>query len=375
MKFIENINSPGIETTKKAALYFKTDPFFMDVTKYVHTNNWEILQSIRLLNSKGYSVDLIDRTNHDWVPNKTYDLFLGLGVGNTGRNFTRHAIASCSPKKVLLAMGPDRFDDLVSARYDNFYKRTGKLAPPMRLAQELTTEVFNKIIETTDYILTIGEKETLSYKSFLKYNKPLLNFLPSVSPELKFDNNWLQTRDINSFLCFSGNGFICKGVDIVIEAFLKMPDKELHICGPNSEQSFNNHFGALIASSPNIKYHGFIEPGGSVFNNLASKCSFIIFHSSAEACATSVASSMKAGLVPVINPWTNIGIEDNVNGILMSDEGDLIENIVDKVRYSSSISKEQYKLLVENNNKNASKFSQESFTQSYSKALDYIIEN
>ena len=79
MSLIENIG--GI-SAKNAALFYKTEPFrnIDAVRNYVHTNNWEIIQSIKILNECGYSVDLIDRDNHNWTSTKTYDIFLGLGV-------------------------------------------------------------------------------------------------------------------------------------------------------------------------------------------------------------------------------------------------------------------------------------------------------
>ena len=43
---------------------------------------------------------------------------------------------------------------------------------------------------------------------------------------------------MTNFLCFAGNGFICKGVDVLIEAFLQTPDLNLSICGPNTEKAF-----------------------------------------------------------------------------------------------------------------------------------------
>lgn len=373
MSLIENITN-NFNTTKKAALYYKVEPFYTNVNSYTHTNNWEILQSIKILNEKGYSVDLIDRGNHNWTPRQTYDLFLGLGVGNSGKNFVRHATVSGAKKKVLLSMGPqpDISNSLVLKRYEMFNERTGLHAPPMRTVAQVTGEEFIKIANTADYIFNIGEKDTPSYKSFLKYGKPVLNFLPSVSPSLHFNRDWLQTRDINSFLCFAGNGFICKGVDLLVESFLNNPTKQLNICGPKTEGAFFNYYGESINNAPNIKYHGFVEPGGPVFNALAAKCSFVVFHSAAEGCCTSVATAIKAGLVPIINSWTGINITDQ--GILMEEEGDIIKTITDSVNKASKISRDKYETFLENTLEKSKLFSQESFTKSYSTALGVVLE-
>jgi hypothetical protein len=372
MSLIENITN-NFNTTKKAAVYYKVEPFYTNVGSYTHTNNWEILQSIKILNEKGYAVDLIDRGNHDWTPNKTYDLFLGLGVGNTGKNFVRHANISGAKKKVLLSMGPqpDVSNELVLERYKMFKERTGYNAPPMRTVAQVTGEEFIKIADTADFIFNIGEKDTCSYNSFLKYGKPVLNFLPSVSPLLHFNPEWLQTRDINSFLCFAGNGFICKGVDLLVESFLDNPSKTLHICGPNTEAAFFNYYGEKINSAPNIFYHGFVKPGGESFNQLSSKCSFVIFHSAAEGCCTSVATAIKAGLVPVINPWTGINVTDE--GISMKEGGDIIKTITESVNKVSVINAGQYKQFLEKTLEKSKLFSQDSFTKTYTEALDVVI--
>jgi len=373
MKLINNITNNFV-TTKKAALYYKTEPLYTNVDSYIHTNNWEILQSIRILNERGYSVDLIDRGCNDWSPDISYDLFLGLGVGNTGRNFVRHANYSKAKQKVLLSMGPqpDISNRLVLERYKMYSDRTGQKAPPMRTVQEVTGDKFIEIVNTADFILNIGEKYTPSYNSFIEYGKPVLNFLPSVSPAVTFDPNWLSSRDINSFLCFAGNGFICKGVDLVVESFLNNPTKQLHICGPDSESAFFRYYGGVINRTPNIKYHGFITPGSTIFNQLAAKCSFVVFHSAAEGCCTSVATAIKAGLIPIINSWTGIIIDDE--GIKMDEGGHIINTITNAVNEAASMTSDEYKHMLNRTLKKSQLFSQKSFIESYSKALNTITE-
>jgi len=375
MKVIENITNKNVTSTKKAALYYKTEPFYTNVNQYVHTNNWEIYRAIELLTIHGYAVDLIDRGCHDWSPKASYDLFLGLGVGNSGKQFVRYANASQAKKKVLLSMGPqpDISNNLVLRRYKMFAERTGHVAPPMRTVGDVIGESFLEIINTADFVFNIGEKHTRSYDSFLKYGKPVLHFYPSVSPSVGFEPAWIQTRDPNSFLCFAGNGFICKGVDLVVEAFLSAPDKHLHICGPSSERAFFEYYGKHIEQASNITYHGFIEPGGRTFNELASICSYVVFHSAAEGCCTSVATAIKAGLVPIINSWTGIVIEDE--GIKLSEEGDLIENIAHAIHVASSTNEREYRGLLDRTLEKSKLFSQESFTQSYSDALEVVMKS
>lgn len=374
MQVLKNITN-GFPTSKRAALYYKSSSFYEDLSKYVHTNNWEIVESARILNEKGFSVDVIDRGVSRWSPPYAYDLFLGLGVGPAGINFPRHALASQAKTKVLLSQGPqpDISARLVLERYENFNKRHGSNVPPMRAPVTVTGSVWEEIISATDYIINIGEEGNSSFNSLVPYEKPIFGYYPAISPQVTFNKEWLNTRDRNSFLCFAGNGFICKGVDLLVEAFAKHPNKTLHICGPDTEKAFFLQYNKLLGPDSNIKYHGFVQPGGDLFNSLASQCSYAIFHSAAEGCCTSVATAIKAGLVPVINEWTGILIKEA--GILIPEKGDLLSHIENALVLASELSNSEYSLLLDGCLKKGDLFSQESFTTSYSKALDSIIES
>lgn len=368
---IENITS-GLPTTKKAALFFKTEAYFVDVNKYVHTNNWEILASIKILNLKGYSVDLIDRSVANWSPKHKYDLYLGLGVGNSGRHFARYAKISQAPKKVLLAYGsqPDKSNKRNIDRYKYFEQRTGVIATPMRRVTEVVGENFKKIIDEATHIITNSEAGTHCHNSYIDYGLPMFTVYSSCHPGVFYNKEWLNTRKNNSFLCFAGNGFIHKGVDLIVECFLKNTNKELHLCGPDSDKSFFAVYGKKINDASNIFYHGFIEPGSESFNKLASHCSFVLLCSASESSSTSVTTAMRAGIVPVINSWTNVNI-DNI-GIQISEDGDIMENIEAATNSCLSLGKEKYEKLVSNTIKKASLFSQESHVESFSNAIDAI---
>jgi len=372
---IEDIKSKTVAQTKTAAMYYKTEPFFTDVNEYVHTNNWEILCAIDVLTSRGFSVDLIDRNNNNWEPDKEYDLFIGLGVGNSGKNFVRYANLSKAKQKILLAMGPqpDMTNILVEKRYNDFNKRHNMNSPTMRTT-EVTGKKFLDIIDIISGILLMGEKNTNSHNSYNQYNKQIYNIYPGVNPLVRFNIDWLKSRNRKSFLCFVGNGMICKGVDIVVESFLMNEDVNLHICGP-SEQSFFEAYGQKIQNSKNIKYHGFIKTGSDKFNELAAECSFVISHSASEGCATAIATVMKAGLVPIINPWSSIHI-DNC-GLVMSDDFscNFIDEVTKQVKNALLLTNSQYIEMVNNTLEKSMIFCQESFRKSYSNAIDEIVSN
>lgn len=121
---------------RRALLYYKTDPFWnKSAEKYTHSNNWEILEMCRILNTKFFIVDVIDRNVNNFVPEDKYELFIGLGSGNSGKHFARYAKVLTKATKVLYATGADPAlsNELILERYEDFYKRTGIKAPPMRM--------------------------------------------------------------------------------------------------------------------------------------------------------------------------------------------------------------------------------------------------
>ena len=83
---------------------------------------------------------------------------------------------------------------------------------------------------------------------------------------------------------------------------------------------------------------------------------------------------MRAGLVPIINSWTGILIDDGIDGVSLSNVGDTIKEIKHKIVYYANIDNNFYKTLIKNNNAHANKFSQEGFTASYTKCIENVLD-
>lgn len=343
-KFIKNLHGGRSDLSLRALLYYKNEPYWdpASIKEGAHTNLWEIVELQRILNSFGFVVDAIDRDCDNIHVSNNYHLFLGLGAGNSGRHFARLAVEASKAVKIMLAMGPapDLSNKLVEERYALFHERTGVAAPPMRTVSEVTGSNFLRISELSDYIFAIGEPQSFSPSTYLKYGKPVLTFMPGVSDDVCFQTRWLRSRKRNSFLCFAGNGFICKGVDLLVEAFEKMPEMQLTICGPATERAFFEIYGERIADSGNIAYIGFIGVGSPAFAKLCAECSYVILHSSSEGCATSVVTCQCAGLPPLVSHTTSIDVRDF--GWILPDKN-ITDGIIDAVRVAASIPDDEYR--------------------------------
>jgi glycosyltransferase involved in cell wall biosynthesis len=232
---------------------------------------------------------------------------------------------------------------------------------------------FTKIMNHVDYVFAIGEAHCFSPKTYLPFGKPVLPFFPAISPQVGLDIDWLKKRKLNNFLCFSGNGFICKGVDLLVEAFSQMPDMNLTICGPKTEQSFFTAYDGLIANSPNITFAGFVSVGSSLYRELCAQNAYAMFHSSSEGCATSVATCMRAGMVPLLNYETGIDVKDY--GYLIESGDDPLPAIRKAVSWASRLDRDEYVARSLRTFADSQKYSQEGFTTSMTNNLVQVIED
>jgi len=324
------------------------------------------------LNRYGFYVDLVDRNARDYQPSDEYAIFIGLGVGNSGRNFANFAERVPSATKVLLALSAEPSTErLIIEHYNRFNKRHQMNIEPMRPANKID---FQKFLLYTDYILAIGEESMYCHKSYMKLSKEVLSFLPGTSPNISFSPECISKRDKRKFICFTGNGFIAKGVDVITEAFLDLPDLHLYICGPDSEQGFFEVLGDRIYNSENIHYEGFIDVGGRRFNQLCSECAYAISASQKEGCSTSITSMLRAGLVPITTYETGVHIGDfgfQIDG----QKSNLIERIKHISSNASSISDTEYRDRVFNAYLDSFKYTECNSSSTISKSITSILKN
>ena len=198
---IRNLNYSNKILNKKALLYYKTGGFLKGGgSSYAHTNEWEIYKMVSILNHLGYCVDVVDRNKKNFNPKNVYDLFIGLAAGDSGKYYKKYATLLSKATKVALCAGPEPTlsAKLVKEQYSRFNSRHGVNVETMRAP----TIDFNSFASESDAILAIGESDTFCPESYRIHNKPLYTYYPGCSPKINFFQNWLQTRDINKFICF-----------------------------------------------------------------------------------------------------------------------------------------------------------------------------
>ena len=309
---IPQISSCG-KLPSRALVYFKTDPLFSRRLRdaYVHTNNAEIMAMIDVLNRFGFSVDLVDR-DADWsqikpLMSSNYDLYLGNAAGNSAPHHDRINSEIRAKHRIFFAAGPEPTVSnlLVAKRHEYFNSRTRADCVVRRLVKG---EGLDLRFRNMDAIFYVGNE--FSRETYSSHGLPMHRIFPSTSPKITFDLSAIEEKRSNRFLYFGGNGLICKGLDLVLEAFDRLEGVELDICAPSSEADFWTYYAPLLRRNSHIRFHGFVQTGGSAFNRMTAAAAFQIFPGSAEGCATSVVTCMRRGVIPVTTRESGVDIGD-----------------------------------------------------------------
>lgn len=295
-------------------LYYKTDPLFSKKlrTSYRHTNDSEIVEIIRIFHQFGFIVDVVDRESpwDDIKPllKNAYTVYFANAAGNSAPlhvDISREINAQC---KIYYAAGPEPgySNELVHKRHANFDERTGTTCVRRRILRDSN---FDARLFGMDAIFYMGNE--FSESTFRRVSSiPMFRLLPSTSPLLAMDLAILKRKSSMSFLYLGGNGLICKGLDLVLEAFDGLSHLTLDVCGPDGETDFWEYYRPLMERNPQITFHGFVDVTGPVFKSITSRAAFNIFPSSSEGCATSVVTAMRRGVIPVVTPESGVEVGD-----------------------------------------------------------------
>lgn len=281
-----------------------------------HTNYWESREMVLAFLERGYAVDLIDKTNTTFVPKKPYVFFIDIQS-----NLKRLApLLNPDCIKIFHATGSywTFQNPAEQKRLDELAARRGVQLLPRR-----ATEPY--YIDDADIILSLcGPFPESTYAPF---NKPIYHIPLSTThtyPRAEKDFNAVKKH----FIWFGGAGAVHKGLDLVLEAFARMPDYELVVCGKFNEQDFLDAYKKELFETPNIRAVGRIDPGSEQFKEICNTSLGVVFPSCSEGCASSVVICMHAGLIPLVSRES--GIETGTFGITFKEN--TIEEIMQDVK-------------------------------------------
>ncbi len=289
-----------------------------------HTAYWQSAQMAHTFVDLGYSVDVIHFLNQGFRPEKAYSVVVD----------TRHNLERLSPQ---LGNGCLKIFHIDTAHmlFTNAAEAARLLALQRRRGVTLEawrTQGPNQGIEHADCGTTPGNAFTIS--TFEYAGKPIYRVpIPAANTfEWPAHKDWEGCR--NRFLFFSSSGLVLKGLDLVLEAFAKMPDCHLTICAPvEGERRFARAYHGELYESANIHTVGWVDAGGETLRQIADSCAGLVFPSASEGASTSTIECMHMGVVPIVSRESGVDMGDF--GVLL--ESCSVEDIRKAVRMIGSL--------------------------------------
>jgi glycosyltransferase involved in cell wall biosynthesis len=265
----------------------------------------------KLLLDRGYDIDVIDWNNDTFIPKKKYAACIDLQ-----RNLERLApYLNPDCKKVMhITASHARFqNEAEQRRIDNLGKRRGIRLPMAR------TERYSENARFADFLEGYGNATVRSTYGDLADKIIPIQVATSEFYDFPEDKDFAQAR--KHFLWFGGGGAILKGLDLVLEAFAKMPEYTITLVGPAPyEKEFEKAFAEEL-SLPNVKRYPRpkVTPGGNMtggrkLEDIMKECAAIIFPSASEGAGASVVQAMQAGVIPIVT--SNSGIAEEISHVI-----------------------------------------------------------
>ncbi len=348
-----------------ALLSYMTGPFLVKPGKELphhHSNLWECWQIAQTLLDIGYDVDVIESDNKFFVPRKNYTIAIE-------HRFVLSRIAERLGKSCLKINHIDTAHPI----FNNYAEAERLLMLQVRRGVTLAPQRSLKVsfaYETSDCATIVGNDFTMS--TYHSANKPIVRTPISVP----FTYPWPQHKNFSAcrrrFLWFGSGGLVHKGLDLVLEAFARMPEMELIVCGPvDAEPAFMDTYRYELTELPNISLTGWVDIGSQEFLDITQRCVGVVSVSCSEGGCGAVITAMHAGLIPIVNRESAVDVESF--GTLLQFSS--IDAIVTAVRALADLPEDELqdraRLTWEHVRRN---HTQESFAKSYRSGVCKLLD-
>jgi len=295
-----------------------------------HNNQLEIKTIANVFKKLSYNVDIVFYASNEKLNYKKYDLVFGFG-----KPFVKSVNSKKKIKRIFYATGshPDFQNKQTKKRLEEVFLKTGiKMSDSCRFAKEYSKEQYS----IADAIILLGSEATKKTYGNIAHKIFTINtfFNPNI---LTLGNVVLINEQMKkSFLYFTSNGAIHRGLDVLLELFEKNEQYDLYVSSNlDKEKEFLNHYSSKLYKK-NIHYLGYNSILSKNFKKLVNNCAFSILPSSSEGQSTSITNLSACGLIPLITKECGFDLEDKSITIKKIDF-DSIKEAVDKSQTMSLV--------------------------------------
>lgn len=369
-KIQKNINKDLINPRQKRVLISYMPLGQIDFNNVSHAMYLHINQIIKYFIDKEYCIDICacnDINAYNEVKDNRYDILFGFG-----EVFKLLALTKDIKNKILFITenDPSTVETLYNDRISYFKKRHPKLNYKKAISRNgfFSQELFQL---ATCGIAMNSDFNIRSIQNNFNQRLYKINSNAISNPSFNFKKNILDHYNTNSkynFIWFGSDGFIHKGLDLLLDVFKQIPQCTLNIYGlsPHEEVLYKK------LKSANTINKGRINVLSEKFIQVITQNAFVILPSCSEGMNTGVATCMKHGMIPIVTK--EAGFDSNDIIITLNDYR--IETIKETIERLIKYSDLEIITMREKAYKYAnSEFSLEKYTFTFSNIMNNILQN
>ena len=284
-------------------LSYHTDPWIYPGCRetHYHTNRWECGLIGDTFVEAGYRLDVVEHSNPYFIPRP--DAAFAIDLEQNLERFARDVPSSCVKIHHASTTHWTHWNHAELTRLRAIQQRRGvTLMPRRQIPPNLAHEV-------ADRAIMVGNAFTA--ESYAFSGKPL-HRIPISTTTLC---DWPADRDVErvrrNFIWFGSVGLAHKGLDLALEAFVRMPELTLTVVGGiDLDPDFKAAFQRELYATPNIRTPGWISATSPEFAALLRDQVGVVYPSCAEGGAGSVIVCMHGGLIPIVTRSASIDTGD-----------------------------------------------------------------
>lgn len=299
------------QSEKKALISYITAPFKLGIS-YKHNNSQYVLEIAKLLDTRDYTVDIMDFRDSRRYDFTEYDLIIGFGEPfNNSYSQNSKAIRIYYGTIMNTAAHNSKTVERLVAFKEKYGVWLPESARIEANAYPLQTQAVDAIVAYGNSTIHQSYKKDFSGPIYPLHN---INFIFRDSKDtLSVAKDWDKAK--LNFCTFPAAGLIHKGIDVVLELFAKHPEWTLYLAGPlTREPRFLKFFEKTLKLS-NIKQLGFVDMSSPEYLQILDRCAFFLSPSASEGCPTSVINACtNSALIPIATAES--GLEDNASYVV-----------------------------------------------------------
>ncbi|MFU8862101.1 MAG: glycosyltransferase [Cyclonatronaceae bacterium] len=314
------------------------EPFLLNKDDKIssrHTNEKESQEIAKIFLELGYEADVISKLRSHYIPNKEYTFYVNLRTNFQG--ISEHLNPDCI-KIVHLDISHWLFNNHAALKRScDLQIRRGRTISSFRYMTE------NYAIEACDYATMKGNDFTMGTYKYAGKKIYRTNVPTYTTYDWPDDKNYRECR--KNFLWFGSDGFVHKGLDLILEVFKNRPDLNLTVCGPiDKDPAFKKEFYNELCKTPNIVTKGWVDVDSQQFRDIVHDNTAIIFPSCAEGSNGGVITCMQAGLIPIVSVQSGVDVGPDY-GLTLHDCS--VAEIERKIDYISNLDAVSLKKMAE----------------------------